>query len=88
MVLRTLGRLILIPVAFILAAAATTFVAVTLGLEKITVAMGGREGGFETIEAYWELIAKGSISTRAAGALPHLGGAVGARRRSRWRPRR
>jgi hypothetical protein len=72
MVLRTLGRLILIPVAFILAAAATTFVAVTLGLEKITVAMGGREGGFETIEAYWELIAKCSTLLAGLTILPAL----------------
>ncbi len=51
MILRTLGRLILVPVAFCVAAAVSIFVMVTLGLEKITAAMQGHEGGSETVEA-------------------------------------
>ncbi len=44
---RTLGRLILIPIAFVLAAFASGAVVVTLGLEHVTRAMTGMEPGFD-----------------------------------------
>lgn len=72
MVLRTLGRLILVPVAFCVAAAAAAFVAVTLGLEKLTVAMSGKEGGSETIEAYWEIATQGGALIAGLSILPAL----------------
>ena len=56
---RTLGRLILIPIALLLAAVAASAVVLTLGLEKITHAMHGTEQGFETIEAYGNLALQG-----------------------------
>jgi hypothetical protein len=59
MVWSTLGRLILIPIAFVLAAFASIAIVVTLGLEKITHAMHGTEAGPETIEAYSDLAFKG-----------------------------
>jgi hypothetical protein len=49
---RTLGRLVLIPIAFVLAAVSSLMVALTLGLEKITHAMHGTPEGIETIDAY------------------------------------
>lgn len=72
MILRTLGRLILVPVAFCLAAATAGVVAVTLGLEKITVAMSGKEGGAETVQAYWELVMQGGAFIAGLTMLPAL----------------
>ena len=72
MILRTLGRLILVPVAFCLAAATAAVVAVTLGLEKITVAMSGKEGGAETVQAYWELVMQGGAFIAGLTMLPAL----------------
>jgi hypothetical protein len=72
MILRTLGRLILVPVAFCLAAATAAVVAVTLGLEKITVAMSGKEGGAETVQAYWELVMQGGGLIAGLTLLPAL----------------
>lgn len=59
MVWRTLGRLILIPIAFVLAACVALAIVVTLGLEKITHATQGTDGGLDTIEAYTNLAFKG-----------------------------
>lgn len=72
MILRTLGRLILVPVAFCLAAATAAVVAVTLGLEKITVATSGKEGGAETVQAYWELVMQGGAFIAGLTMLPAL----------------
>jgi hypothetical protein len=72
MILRTLGRLILVPVAFGLAVVTAGFVAVMLGLEKITAAMSGKEGGAETIEAYWEIAAQGGALIAGLTILPAL----------------
>jgi len=72
MILRTLGRLILVPVAFCIAAAVSIFVALTLGLEKITAAMSGREGGTETVEAYWELAVQGGLLLAGLTIIPAL----------------
>ncbi|MGQ0671633.1 MAG: hypothetical protein ACT4N2_01965 [Hyphomicrobium sp.] len=65
---RTLGRLILIPIALIIAAVTALGVALTLGLEKVTHAMHGTREGLDTIEAYtnlafqsWDLLAGLSI---------------------------
>jgi hypothetical protein len=59
MIWSALGRLILVPVAFVLAACVSLAIVVTLGLEKITHAMHGTEAGPETIEAYSDLAFKG-----------------------------
>jgi hypothetical protein len=42
--LATIGRLVLVPIAFVIAAAVAAFVAVSLGLERATHAMTGRDG--------------------------------------------
>lgn len=69
---QTIGRLILVPIAFILAAAASLLVAVTLGLEKITHAMHGTEGGVETVEAYGSLVLQGWSLLAGVSLLPAL----------------
>jgi hypothetical protein len=46
--MRTIGRLILVPLAFLIAAGVAGFVLFTLGLEKITHALHGTDVGAET----------------------------------------
>jgi hypothetical protein len=72
MILRTLGRIILVPVAFCIAAGVAVFIAFALGLEKITAAMSGREGGAETVEAYWELAIQGGLLLAGLTIIPAL----------------
>jgi hypothetical protein len=47
--MRAIGRLIVVPLGFLIAAAAAGFVLFTLGLEKITHALHGTEVGAETV---------------------------------------
>jgi hypothetical protein len=70
MILRTIGRLILVPLAFSIAALVAIFVAMMLGLEKITAAMAGREGGVETVEAYWEIAMQGGLLLAGLTIVP------------------
>ncbi len=69
---KTVGRLILIPIAFLLAVVSAGAVAITLGLEKITHAMHGSEQGMETIEAYSDLALKGWDLLAGISILPAL----------------
>jgi hypothetical protein len=69
---KTIGRLILIPIAFLLSAAAAIAVAVTLGLEKITHAMHGTPEGIETLDAYTNLLFKGWDLLAGLSILPAL----------------
>ena len=68
----TLGRLILIPIGFVLAALTSLAIAVTLGLEKVTHAMHGTETGPETIEAYGSLVLQGWSLFSGLTILPAL----------------
>lgn len=70
MILRTLGRLILVPVAFAIAAGVAIFVALMLGFEKIAAAMAGREGGTETVEAYWVIATQGALLIAGLTIVP------------------
>jgi hypothetical protein len=69
---RTLGRLVIVPLGFLLALAATAFVLVTLGLEKITHAMHGQEAGPEIVESTFDLFWQGSLLASGASILPAL----------------
>jgi hypothetical protein len=69
---RTIGRLIIVPLGFLLALAATAFVLVTLGLEKITHAMHGQEAGPEIVESTFDLFWQGSLLASGASILPAL----------------
>lgn len=72
MILRTLGRLILVPVAFLIAAGVSVLVALTLGLEKISAAVSGHEGGTDTVEAYWQIAMQGGLLLAGLTVLPAL----------------
>jgi len=72
MILRTLGRLLLVPIAFCLAAVTAAAIALTLGLEKVTAAMSGREGGVETVEAYWQITLQGGALIAGLTIVPAL----------------
>jgi hypothetical protein len=54
-VIRTLGRILLLPIAFLVAAAATLFVIVSLGQERIVQALSGRGPDDATIGAAFDL---------------------------------
>lgn len=69
---RTLGRLIWIPIAFLISAGVSLFVAVTLGLEKITHAMHGTPEGIETVEAYSDLMLRGWDLIAGVSILPAI----------------
>lgn len=72
MILRALGRLVLVPLGLVLGGAAAALAAGLLGMEKIRVAMGGKEGGAETVAAYWDLIAQGHVLLAGLTLLPAL----------------
>ena len=70
---RTLGRLILLPIAFLIAVAVTGSILVTLGLEHITQAMHGRsDDGAEVATTLLELFWRGSILLSGLSLLPAL----------------
>lgn len=68
----TVGRLILVPVAALLAAAAAGFVAVTLGLERLTQDFHGKDVSFENAEGYLQLVDLGVMMASAVTLLPAL----------------
>lgn len=72
MILRTLGRLILVPIALLFGAGTAAVVAIFLGLQKITVAMAGKEGGAQTVAAYWDIVIQGGALIAAVTLLPAL----------------
>lgn len=71
MVMKTIGRLILVPIAFLLAVVATAFVLFTLGLEQITHWIHGREGP-ELIEASLDMLWQAAFIITGATILPAL----------------
>jgi len=54
--LRTVGRLIWVPIAFLLSALVSLFVIVSLGHERIVHAMAGRGPDQSTVDAGFELL--------------------------------
>lgn len=71
MVLKTIGRLILIPIAFVLAAAAALFVLFTLGLERLTHAF--HENNSEDLIANaFDFMWQGSLVLSGVTILPAL----------------
>jgi hypothetical protein len=72
MVARTLGRIILVPIAFLIAALAAGFVIVTLGLEKFTVAMNGRDFESDPVTPFFDLLRNGSALASGLTIIPAL----------------
>jgi hypothetical protein len=71
MVLKTLGRMIWVPIAFLISAAVSLFVLVTLGLETITHAIYGLEAD-ETVSASLDMVWQGTLLASAATLLPAI----------------
>ena len=70
---RTLGRLILMPIAFLIAVAVSGYILVTLGLEHITHAMHGRsEDGTEVAATIIDFVWNGSLLMSGLSILPAL----------------
>jgi hypothetical protein len=67
--MRTIGRLIVVPLAFLIAAAAAGFVLFTLGLEKITHALHGTEVGAQTVEYAFDM---GTLILSGLTIIPSL----------------
>lgn len=71
MMLKTIGRLIWVPIAFLIAAAAAMLVLVTLGLETITHAIHSFDGP-DTVEAAYDVAWQGMIIASGATLIPAL----------------
>jgi hypothetical protein len=71
MVLKTIGRLIWIPIAFLIAAVASMLVLVTLGLETLTHAMHNLDGA-DTVSAAFDVAWQGTIIASGATLIPAL----------------
>ena len=72
MIWRTLGRLILIPIATLLAAMAVLAVLVTLGLERFTHATFGRELDPENLSKIFDWVMTGLQWASVVAVLPAL----------------
>jgi len=71
-ILRAIGRLILVPIAFLLAAAAAIFILLTLGMEKVTHVMHGREFDSADINMVFDLARQATALASAATIVPAL----------------
>jgi hypothetical protein len=69
--LKTFGRMVLIPLALLIAAAASCFVLVTLGLERVTDALHIRRGD-NAFEAMVDLMNQGVLLTTGVTIIPAL----------------
>lgn len=69
---RTVGRLILIPIAFLLAAATAAAIVVTLGLEHFTQSLHGTEPGEETLTRTFDIIQQIGALTSGLSVIPAL----------------
>jgi len=70
---RTVGRIILVPLALLIAAIASVFVVLSLGLERITGAMHqqAQQGGDDYF-AIFELVNQGALLTTGLTIIPAL----------------
>jgi hypothetical protein len=72
MILKTIRRLILIPIAFLLSAVGASFVIFTLGAEKITHAMHATPAGEDTVRQMLDLATQGSLLASGVTIVPAL----------------
>ena len=74
---RTVGRLIVVPLSFLLAAAAAIFILVTLGLERVTQAASrGQAGELGQLEVLIDLVWQGTVIASGFTVLPALAVAI------------
>lgn len=69
---KTVGRMLLVPIAFFLGMLAAGFVLFTLGLERITQAVHADEAGVESFEQVIAFIEQGSALVAAFTIIPAL----------------
>jgi hypothetical protein len=70
---KTVGRMIVIPLALLIAAAASIFVLVTLGLERITGTLHQKAvGSDDMVEAMLGLLNQGVVLTTGLTVIPAL----------------
>ena len=70
--LRAVGRIIMVPLGFLIAALVAGFVLFTLGLEQITHAMHGAAAGVDTAQSVIDLAWLGTVIASGATILPAL----------------
>lgn len=69
---RTVGRLILIPIAFVLAACVAGGIVVSLGLEHFTQAMHGSAPGEEAVVRTFDIVQQLAALTSGLSIIPAL----------------
>jgi len=69
---KTVGRMLLVPLAFFLGMLVAGFVLFTLGLERITKAVHADEAGVESFEQVMAFIEQGSALVAAFTIIPAL----------------
>lgn len=72
MIWKTVGRIILVPLALLLASAASFFVLATLGLERITGALHRYGSGDDAAVAMFALVDQGLVLTTGLTVIPAL----------------
>jgi hypothetical protein len=70
--LRGLGRIVLVPLAMLLAAASALGMLFTLGLERVTRALHGRDVDMAELTTLWEALSAGSNLLTVASLVPAL----------------
>ncbi|MBU2582464.1 MAG: hypothetical protein KJ622_12175 [Alphaproteobacteria bacterium] len=69
---KTLGRIILVPIAFLLGAIVSGFVLFTLGLERFTQSVHADEAGLETVEQVFALIDQATLIFATFTIIPAI----------------
>jgi hypothetical protein len=69
---KTVGRMILVPIAFILGAVAAGFVLVTLGLERITQSVHAQGPGSDAFDQVIAFVAQGSVIVATFTVIPAI----------------
>lgn len=72
MVWRTIGRILWVPIAFLLSGAFAAFILFTLGMERFTQAMHDQGGDMETLSALLALLDHGLLLASGLTLLPAL----------------
>ena len=75
--MRALGRILLLPIAFVLASLASLFVILTLGHERIIQGVAAHRPDEATIDAMFDLLRLGLSFASAQSLLPALLVAIG-----------
>lgn len=69
---KTVGRLVLVPIAFLLAVLASGFVLFTLGLERLTASLHNEEPGIDSVDQIIAFISEGTALVAAFTIIPAI----------------